>query len=117
MANTLRETLASNRSNGGGETHLIPELLSYRAHPITSTPELQIRQGAHRSESLIGHRLFSASTQGVDLAFDSHRNTSGSTASIVQGNLIGKPLFAVSIMRWRALDLNSSLTRNGGLSK
>jgi hypothetical protein len=32
--------------------------------------------------------------------------------AIVHGNLVGKPLFAVSIMRWRAVELHSSRTRD-----
>jgi hypothetical protein len=113
MANTRRETIASNRSNGRGETHLGPELLPYPPlHPVTSTPEIATRQAAETSESLIENRLFSAIGHAVDLALDSHRKTSGSTTSILQGNLIGKPLFAVSIMRWRAVELPSSPTRD-----
>jgi hypothetical protein len=112
MTNTLRETPASKRR----KTYVIdrgrPEPLPFRGPaPDTYTAILDKNQGTNDLEALIQNPFFPSLGHALDVAVESHLGPGrGSTVSVIYGNLVGKPLYAVSIFPGRTVELNAPPT-------
>lgn len=112
MATTLRETPASNRSESNildrdGQTPLPPGDPS----PLTYTAPRHNCQEISNVDSFIQSRLLPLIGTAVDIALDSHLGPGrGSTVSVIRGNLVGQPLYAVSIFSGRTVELDAPPT-------
>ena len=105
MANTRRESTASYRGedapNSAGSTPI--PALGYCPHH--STPVDAISQELNDLKLPVREPMISCIASAVDIAYNSHSKTHGSTVSLVYGNMVGQKLFSVSIYPNRTIEL------------
>lgn len=73
------------------------------------TPSQVIHQGGKLSPTLVG--LLASILAAVDTAHEAHASLDGSTVSLQDGNMLGQPLYAVSIYPERSVELPRPPTR------
>jgi hypothetical protein len=111
MANTRRELTASFRSEDvpySAESSPIPAL---GFSPHYSTPVYAVCQEFNHLKLRIREPMISCIASAVDISYDSHSKTHGSTVSLIYGNMVGQKLYSVSIYPDRTIELWTPPTR------
>lgn len=105
MTNTCRESTAPYRSENAVESAGSGPIPALGFGPHLSTADLTVCQEFNQLRLPIREPMVSCIARAVDVAFDSHSRTNGSTTSLLCGNVVGQKLFAVSIYPERTIEL------------
>jgi hypothetical protein len=105
MANTLREFTAPYRSENALESAGSGPIPALGFGPHHSNPVDAVCQEFNHLKLPIREPMISCIARVVDIAFDSHSRTHGSTTSLLYGNVAGQKLFSVSIYPERTVEL------------
>jgi hypothetical protein len=105
MANTRRESTTRARSENASDSagwRPVPAL-GFGLHLFT--PVHAVCQEFNHLRLPIREPMISCIAGAVDIAYDSHAKTNGSTVSLSHGNMVGQKLFAVSPYPDRTVEL------------
>jgi hypothetical protein len=105
MANTLRESTAHPHSENASDTAGSRPVPALGSGPHLSTANLAVCQEFNHLRLPIREPMISCIASAVDMAYDSHSKTHGSTVSLIHGNMVGQKLFSVSIYPERTVEL------------
>jgi hypothetical protein len=105
MANTLRESTAHPHSENASDTAGSRPVPALGSGPHLSTANLAVCQEFNHLRLPIREPMISCIASAVDMAYDSHSKTHGSTVSLFHGNMVGQKLFSVSIYPARTIKL------------
>lgn len=105
MANTLRESTASYRSENAIESAGLGPIPALGFGPHHSTSVDAFLQELNHLKLPIREPMISCIGSVADISYDSHSKTHGSTVSLIHGNMVGQKLFSVSIYPERTVEL------------
>jgi hypothetical protein len=105
MANTRRESTASYRSEDAIYSAGSDPIPALGFGPHHSTAVHPFCQEFNHLKLPIREPMISCIAGAVDIAYDSHAKTNGSTVSLSHGNMVGQKLFAVSPYPDRTVEL------------
>jgi hypothetical protein len=97
MANTRRESIAPYRNGNASRSAGLIRIPALGFGPHHSTAVDVVCQEFNHLKLPISKPMLSCIASAVDIAFDSHSKTQGSTVSLIHGNMVGQKLYSVSI--------------------
>ena len=105
MASTLREFTVHRRSENASDAAGSSRIPALGFGPHNSTAVDAVCQEFNHLKLPICKPMLSCIASAVEIAFNSHSKTQGSTVSLIYGNMVGQKLYSVSIYPERTIEV------------